>query len=379
MFTKSLLIFLILLATSKKVEVNDLPGTEFSEIQQGIYINQSDSGLIALKTTNSVNSRALEINLDGAQYIELKGAIINMERALIYVSESNRIIVGDSTQSTVFVFDMDGELIVSFGRSGRGPGEFNFITGVIQLSMGDILVSEPSGRIHRFSENGTFLRTYNIPITGNMARMTEINNHQLLLAGLNKRGAGNLLHFLNIDTGDITQSFFEAPFEMGAFGGVLFSQSSTASAIFDGTYIYAFISFKNTLYVFDLNANLINVIDNINFEHLLPLTPEPERLSDRQLAAKMESFSKITNLYWVSEDIMLIEHYRSVDVQLSPFRFSVEYGFAIMETDGTIITEEKNVPRTYGYNNNQQLIYRGTFENNTNGTQIIKKLPYPLR
>ncbi|MFW6347906.1 MAG: 6-bladed beta-propeller, partial [Cyclonatronaceae bacterium] len=352
---------------------------EFGTTQQGIYIKQSDSDLIALRASNAVRSRAFKMSSDDTQFIELKGAIINMERALIYISESDRIIVGDSTQNLVFVFDMDGELLFSFGRSGRGPGEFNFITGIMQLSMGDILVSEPSGRIHRFSDNGTFLRTYNIPITGNMVRMTEINSRKLLLAGLNKRGAGNLLHFFDLDTGDITQSFFEAPFEMGAFGGVLYSQSSTASAIFDGTYIYAFISFKDALYVFDLNANLINVVDNINFEHILPLTPEPERLSERELAEKMESFSRITNLYWVDEDVMLIEHYKSVDVQLSPFRFSVEYGFAIMKTNGTVIAEESNVPRTYGFNGDEGLIYRGAFENPTNGTQLIEELPYSIR
>lgn len=75
-----------------------------------------------------------------------------------------RVFITDGSQNTVRVFSQDGIYITSFGRRGRGPGEFLDITGMT-LDQNDNLyiLDRHSYRVTRIDRNLSEIETYNLP------------------------------------------------------------------------------------------------------------------------------------------------------------------------------------------------------------------------
>ena len=69
----------------------------------------------------------------------------------------DRLWVADSMETRVHIFDLDGNLIKSFGRKGQGPGEFNFILDVDSLGKEVYLVDFQ--KIHIFDKEGNSVKT----------------------------------------------------------------------------------------------------------------------------------------------------------------------------------------------------------------------------
>lgn len=58
------------------------------------------------------------------------------------VDETGRVFIADQAKSTIHVFDSDGSYLQNIGRSGQGPGEFEFIRD-IEIGDGNIHILDP--------------------------------------------------------------------------------------------------------------------------------------------------------------------------------------------------------------------------------------------
>ncbi len=78
----------------------------------------------------------------------------------ISVDRNGNIVVPDTHYFRVLFYSPEGELLDTWGgTNGSGPGEFGFVTDVVQDSQGNYYVSEYGGhdRIQKFSPEGEYL------------------------------------------------------------------------------------------------------------------------------------------------------------------------------------------------------------------------------
>ena len=74
----------------------------------------------------------------------------------------------DGQNRIVFGFDESGELALSFGREGDGPGEFRNPSRIVETSNGTIAVSEAFPPVlHWFDVNGSYLETVRVEASRN--------------------------------------------------------------------------------------------------------------------------------------------------------------------------------------------------------------------
>lgn len=305
------------------------------------------------------------------QVIELKDIIFHYERSYISTDNNENFIVADPAQGIFMIFDSGGHLIQEIGRHGRGPGEFEQITHVEHLKNGNFLASDFSGMLHLFDAHGKVINSYNTSISPLM-KFTELNENFILIPGIDRRSSDfKLLHLLNIESGEIERSFFESPFQMGDYGGILYSAPSVVSAIADEQYIYAFISFLNNMYIFDFDGKLIRSIEGIDFEYFSILENQNGPLTDSEKIEIMSSYTAISNLFWKDENSILIQHWRPAELSFQPLSFKVIMNLAEIDLDGNILFEEKNTPRLFGYNQRKNTFYLQDFHSVEKGSQNI--------
>lgn len=73
----------------------------------------------------------------------------------VQVDSKGRIYVADTQAQEIRVFDSGGAHLNSFGKQGKGPGEFNLISGMAIHPSGTLWVMDPSNaRLTRFTSGG---------------------------------------------------------------------------------------------------------------------------------------------------------------------------------------------------------------------------------
>ena len=80
----------------------------------------------------------------------------------IFIAPNGDIFVADGhggeTNARIVKFDKDGKFIKTWGRKGRGPGEFETPHGLAMDSAGRLFVADRSNnRIQIFDQEGNFL------------------------------------------------------------------------------------------------------------------------------------------------------------------------------------------------------------------------------
>merc|ERR1711936_618821 len=79
----------------------------------------------------------------------------------IYVCDTNRVIVSDSNNHRLQIFDVNGKVLTTFGSEGTEEGQFKFPRGVAVDEQGFIFVADSgNNRIQIFNPDGTFLRAF---------------------------------------------------------------------------------------------------------------------------------------------------------------------------------------------------------------------------
>jgi len=87
----------------------------------------------------------------------------------IAVDDEERIFVSDWKESHIKVFDKDGNYLMTIGRKGQGPGEFESIAAIQITNQKELMVYDGnSRRISFFSLDGKLIRsqgTSEIPVS----------------------------------------------------------------------------------------------------------------------------------------------------------------------------------------------------------------------
>ena len=104
----------------------------------------------------------------------------------VAVNNLNEIAVTELNNHRVSVFSSDGTHLISFGRMGPNPGEFNWPTGIAFDNNGNIIVADcNNNRVQVFSGNGKFLTKFGDK--GNLDH--QLQNHE----GLSVTSNGDII------------------------------------------------------------------------------------------------------------------------------------------------------------------------------------------
>ena len=98
----------------------------------------------------------------------------------IGLGEDGRVYELDQYEPHVRMFDADGNLAATFGRSGQGPGEIQFPVAVFPGDDGEVLVYDLPG-LHVFDAKGEHLRTMPWPMRVPHSFDYLANEHSLLM------------------------------------------------------------------------------------------------------------------------------------------------------------------------------------------------------
>ena len=102
------------------------------DVQDNIYVTDSDSGKIFVFDSNGKFQRAIGSLKGGEGYFKRPTGIA-------VDSAAQRIYVTDTLRNKIFVLDMQGSVLQEIGRNGDANGEFNYPTE-LRLSGRDLIV-----------------------------------------------------------------------------------------------------------------------------------------------------------------------------------------------------------------------------------------------
>lgn len=117
--------------------------------------------------------------------------------------------ITDSRNERVLELDASLDLMRSFGRAGRGPGEFNFI-GSIVAHADSLYVYDGGGmRFHVYSLEGGYIRSFPVPYPLNDARIVLLKN-RLYMASTYASGDSSSIFITDLQ-GNVIKHFEKNP------------------------------------------------------------------------------------------------------------------------------------------------------------------------
>lgn len=114
----------------------------------------------------------------------------------------------DKGQHQVRWYNRNGDLKLNIGRYGKGPGDFENPTSATLLSDGLILVTEFSGRITIFNQDGSHLEIINTGIVRLNDSKLLPNGKVLLTGGMHSPEDHYLLYLFNPESMKVEKKFF---------------------------------------------------------------------------------------------------------------------------------------------------------------------------
>lgn len=184
----------------------------------------------------------------------------------VEVLENGNIAIVDFGQHKVNILQTDGELVTSFGREGRGPGEFIQIGNL--FNTGDVVhvIDINQSVISKFDLDGNFLTSHTFKSEAILKEVAAINHNQYAIAS---GGAENaLLSITNFNT-DSTFYFgnpkeeimeivdFQASLNQLKNGEIPGFFKNLVTLRSDGEHIYAYLRAYSELHKYDTSGNLI--------------------------------------------------------------------------------------------------------------------------
>lgn len=242
----------------------------------------------------------------------------------IEILESGTLSIADFGQKKVALVEPDGNLVTSFGREGRGPGEFIRISNIFNL--GDVIhvVDTDQSIIAQFDQNGNFLSSHTFKSAAIMPEVAAIDQNKYVIAA---GGAENSLLSITDFTTDSTFYFgtpngesmetvdLQASLNQLKNGEIpnLFKNMVTLRS--NGNHIYAYLRAFSDLRKYDTSGNLIweQSLDLPYNEEIFNTTVETAKNSPGGLPA----YNYIADFEIIGQEIVILTGRRdSEDSQL---------------------------------------------------------------
>lgn len=256
-------------------------------------------------------------------------------------------IVTDFDEGEVRFYSKEGALTSRFGERGsQGPQALTGPAAAIALPSGEILVPEVlNGNVSVFTREGELVEEYRTVVAQGTNRLRLLPDGSVLLIGSKTMspGAHPLLHRFDPKTGTTTASFFPHPVPLGEYGGYLFGIGDVAAADVRGDRIVAVFGLEPVLHVFDTDGqNQESVPLSLpNFEAVPDISGQVD--SRQEFEDVTERHSQITDVFWLSEDVILLQYYDSVDFSTG----RVQFNLAGVTRSGETLFDLANTPKLF--------------------------------
>lgn len=238
----------------------------------------------------------------------------------IEILDNGTIAIANFGQRKVSLVQSTGELITSFGREGRGPGEFIRISNL--FNTGDIIhvVDTDQSVVSKFDLKGNFLSSFTFKSPAVLPEVALIDENKYVAA--TGGTDDSFLSLSEIDT-DSTFSFgtpkgeslevvdFQASLNQLKSGEIpnLFKNMVTLRS--DGDHIYAYLNAYSELRKYDTSGSLIweQKIDLPYNEEIFNNTVEQAKNSPGGLPA----YNYITDFEVIDQEVMILTSRRNSD------------------------------------------------------------------
>ncbi|MDZ7805978.1 MAG: 6-bladed beta-propeller [Gracilimonas sp.] len=171
--------------------------------------------------------------------------------------KDDTILVVDKAQSHVLIYNRNGELLTFWGRKGNGPGDLNQPTSALKLPNGNILVTEFSGRVTKFSPSGEVVDIVSMKIN-RLNKSLLLPNGKVLLTGINYTAKDHyLLYLFDPKYMTVEKKFFSLPMDPDEFAMQPLILAEPSYATVCGDKIIATHSMLPELLFFDFEVRKI--------------------------------------------------------------------------------------------------------------------------
>ena len=272
----------------------------------------------------------------------------------VRVDPQGGFIVTDSKESQVRFYDRSGTMKSSFGQRGKGPQGLTRPHAALRVDSNRILVPERR-ELSIFSEEGSYVDSYPGITAGQTYQIHRLPGDDILVVGSRQRTreASPLLHRFSVDEGKIKTSFFPHPVAPGTHDGYLFTILDIASAHVLGDRLVAVFSVVPRLYVYGIDGELQKKVD-LPLEHFRPIEKSSQSLNTIQdVNAFADHHSRISDIFWLRENLVLIQYFDFVDVQSMRLRWNL----AAVTLDGDVLFEVTDTPQLFAIDQDTQELF----------------------
>lgn len=123
------------------------------DAKDNIYVTDSAVGLVFVFDPGGKFKRYIGGQKNGKAYFQRPTGIA-------VDSAANRLYVADTFQHRVYVLDLEGNVLNSFGGRGLEPGRFNYPTEIVARGGELLVVDAMNFRVQTFTRDGAFVRSF---------------------------------------------------------------------------------------------------------------------------------------------------------------------------------------------------------------------------
>lgn len=267
--------------------------------------------------------------------------------------------------ANVNVYDNNGNLLINYGRKGKGPADFLHPLSTIRLTSGKLTTIEFQGKISIFNANGdSLIKVHNMKILP-LWEVHQIDKNRILLVGRKRiDNQIKLLHIFDLSKESIIKSFLELPFSLQDYGGVFHSIARVATADVKGGNIVAMISTKPKIELFDNNGDFIQSID-VKANNFKKIKKVKKKLTRREIDKYITSFSLVSNIFWLNNENFLINYFQTTEFE-SRNNFTQQYSLAYVHANGNIQFDLSNTPKLTSIRNDKLYFEDSNFQDEVN-------------
>ena len=120
--------------------------------------------------------------LEFREVVRLEGTIDGtIPNAPVRALGDGTFITGTYSRGKLALWGLDGALLDVLGKGpGQGPGQFEYVTDVVQISDGAFVVFGPPPLVHEYSRTEGFVRSFRLPLRGSVSSGVTYGNQVIL-------------------------------------------------------------------------------------------------------------------------------------------------------------------------------------------------------